>query len=104
LNLRTLLKERVPLPPIEAQLALADLLESLAPIRARAELGIGFLREYRSRLIADTVTGKLDVREAATRLPDQVEEPEPLDEVAREDFGEESGASDADELPEETGA
>ncbi|MGH8564555.1 MAG: hypothetical protein ACREXW_10905 [Gammaproteobacteria bacterium] len=27
------------------------------------------------------VTGKLDVREAAARLPDEAEEPEPLDEA-----------------------
>lgn len=33
------------------------------------------LREYRSRLIADVVTGKLDVREAATRLPTETVEP-----------------------------
>ena len=30
---------------------------------------IGLLREYRTRLIADVVTGKLDVREVAARLP-----------------------------------
>ena len=42
---------------------------------------IGLLREYRTRLIADVVTGKLDVREAAARLPDEVEELEPLDEA-----------------------
>ena len=28
------------------------------------------LREYRTRLIADVVTGKLDVRKAAAELPD----------------------------------
>ena len=28
------------------------------------------LREYRTRLIADVVTGKLDVREAAAALPE----------------------------------
>jgi type I restriction enzyme S subunit len=32
------------------------------------------LREYRTRLIADVVTGKLDVREVASRLPDESEE------------------------------
>ena len=31
---------------------------------------IACLREYRTRLIADVVTGKLDVREAAAELPD----------------------------------
>jgi type I restriction enzyme S subunit len=40
------------------------------------------VREYRTSLIADVVTGKLDVREAAARLPDEAEEPEPLDETA----------------------
>ncbi|TAL82284.1 MAG: restriction endonuclease subunit S, partial [Candidimonas sp.] len=32
---------------------------------------IELLREYQTRLIADVVTGKLDVREAAARLPPQ---------------------------------
>ncbi|HDO33490.1 MAG TPA: hypothetical protein ENH08_00010, partial [Chromatiales bacterium] len=40
---------------------------------------ISLLREYRTRLIADVVTGKLDVREAALRLQDEAEEPGPPD-------------------------
>ena len=36
--------------------------------RARHEIEL--LREYRTRLIADVVTGKLDVREAAADLPE----------------------------------
>jgi type I restriction enzyme, S subunit len=32
------------------------------------------LHEYRTRLIADVVTGKVDVREAAARLPEEAEE------------------------------
>ena len=43
---------------------------------------ISFVREYRTRLIADTVTGKFDVRGAATQLPAEPEEPEPLDKAA----------------------
>ena len=42
---------------------------------------VDLIREYRTRLIADVVTGKFDVREAAARLPDEVEELEPLDEA-----------------------
>jgi type I restriction enzyme S subunit len=38
------------------------------------------LGEYRTRLIADVVTGKLDVREAAARLPAEIEDLEPLGE------------------------
>jgi len=32
---------------------------------------VDLLREYRSRLVADVVTGKLDVREASRHLPDE---------------------------------
>lgn len=38
---------------------------------ARLERECELLREYRTRLVADVVTGKLDVREAAARLPDE---------------------------------
>ncbi len=56
---------------------------------------IALLREYRTRLIADVVTGKLDVRAAAARLPEEVEEPEPLNETdALEDGGEEATEAD----------
>lgn len=37
---------------------------------------IGLVREYGTRLITDVVTGKLDVREAAANLPDEIDEPE----------------------------
>ncbi|MCB1087355.1 MAG: hypothetical protein KDM63_09940 [Verrucomicrobiae bacterium] len=42
---------------------------------------IALMQEYRTRLTADVVTGKLDVREAAPRLPEVEAEPaaEPLD-------------------------
>jgi type I restriction enzyme S subunit len=38
-----------------------------------AQREIDLLYEYRTRLIADVVTGKLDVREAAARLPEEIE-------------------------------
>jgi len=41
---------------------------------------IDLLKEYRTRLIADVVTGKLDVRAVAADLPDEAEEPESIDE------------------------
>jgi type I restriction enzyme S subunit len=47
--------------------------------KARGEIAL--LREYRTRLIADVVTGKLDVRETAARLPDERDEPALLDEA-----------------------
>ena len=42
----------------------------LGELRDQAQRQIALLREYRTRLIADVVTGKLDVREAAARLLD----------------------------------
>jgi type I restriction enzyme S subunit len=44
------------------------------------KLEISFLQEYRTRLIADVVTGKLDVRSASTQLPDDFEELELIEE------------------------
>lgn len=41
---------------------------------ARYEREIALLREYRTRLTADVVTGKLDVRAAAAQLPEEAEE------------------------------
>ena len=38
---------------------------------SRLEREIALLREYRTRLVADVVTGKLDVRAAAAQLPDE---------------------------------
>jgi type I restriction enzyme S subunit len=41
----------------------------------RTEGEIGLIREYRTRLVVDVVTGKLDVREATRNLPDETEAP-----------------------------
>jgi type I restriction enzyme, S subunit len=40
----------------------------------RAEREIALIREYRTRLVADVVTGQIDVREAAAKLPDEPKE------------------------------
>ena len=55
-------------------------LSSLVKLGESAKRQIDLLREYRTRLIADVVTGKLDVRKAAARLPDEAEKPEPIGE------------------------
>ncbi|QFP77462.1 restriction endonuclease subunit S [Deinococcus sp. AJ005] len=44
--------------------------EELDKVISRAQSEISLLREYRTRLIADVVTGKLDVRDAAALLPE----------------------------------
>jgi type I restriction enzyme S subunit len=66
----------VPLPPLgEQQAILTSVRIEQTPLLvaiSRLEREIELLREYRTRLVADVVTGKLDVREAAARLPDEV--------------------------------
>jgi type I restriction enzyme S subunit len=42
---------------------------------ARTEREIALMQEYRARLTADLVTGRLDVREAASRLPEPADQP-----------------------------
>ena len=69
-----------------------------------AQREISLLREYRTRLIADVVTGKLDVREAAARLPDEADEPEPLDEADVMSDAEDDTGDDVDAIPEEAEA
>ena len=75
----------VPLPPLSEQAAIVSFLDrataDLDAATTSAQRETSLLREYRTRLTADVVTGKLDVREAAARLPDEVEELEPLDEA-----------------------
>jgi type I restriction enzyme S subunit len=51
---------------------------------------VALMRLYRTRLINDVVTGKLDVRVAAARLPDQVENSELLDDMDALAQGDES--------------
>ena len=89
---------KLALPPPDEQAALVERvrIEASALIEAseRLEREIDFLHEYRTRLVADVVTGKLDVREAVTRLPadvsvdldtgeaDAADDPELIDEEA----------------------
>jgi type I restriction enzyme S subunit len=68
----------------------------VAEAMAKAAQEIGLIRDYRTRLIADVVTGKLDVREAAANLPNEVEEPEELS-LVDEVSGDEGGAELASE-------
>ena len=83
LNFENFCRVDVPFPPIEEQHQIAQAVDRgtahIASSIERLRRQISSLREYRARLIADTVTGKADVREAAAGLP----EPDPL--AAEED-------------------
>ena len=78
---------KLPVPPVSEQSRLIELIavetSAVSTAISRLTREIDFLREYRTRLVADVVTGKLDVREVAARLPqdavDTALEPEALD-------------------------
>jgi type I restriction enzyme S subunit len=74
----------VAVPPREEQERIVAYLDSqterLAHPITLTQREITLMREYRARLIADVVTGKLDVREATARVPDEGYEPPPLSE------------------------
>ena len=75
---------RFALPSLaEQEKILEQLRPSIGAIRSamdRALSQILLLREYRTRLIADVVTGQIDVREAAASLLEEADERDPLDE------------------------
>jgi type I restriction enzyme, S subunit len=91
---------RVFTPPEDEQRAILLQIEvrtrDLDIAITRTEREIALLREYRTRLIADVVTGKLDVREAARHLPIEADEPEALIEADQLDEGEESFDGDVE--------
>lgn len=75
----------VPLPSDEEQTQICDYLDKMVERTERAKQTlfqeIAAVREYHTSLIADVVTGKLDVRQAAAELPEEVEELELLEGV-----------------------
>ena len=88
----------VSLPPYDEQAAILrhieDIMKGPNTAVAQTERAIALFNEYRTRLIADIATGKLDVREAAARLPDEPAEPEAIEEP--------EGSDEIDEEPEGT--
>jgi type I restriction enzyme S subunit len=75
LNTETVGNIRVPWPQITEQGQIVSFLDrelrTFGVAIARLEREIELVREYRTRLVDDVVTGKLDVREAAARLPEE---------------------------------
>ncbi len=96
---KDLYEVEVAVPPVGEQDAIVAGVENASEWLDRAVAGaqreISLLREYRTRLIADVVTGKLDVREAAAKLPDEIDEPELLD-VAESPIEDEEDVEGAD--------
>jgi len=96
LNVDRIGSRRIGIPPVAEQQNIVQYIEerirglNTAFDHARREIDL--LREYRIRLIADVVTGKLDVREVAANLPEEAGSPHeseaaeefPAEEITRE--------------------
>ncbi len=62
LNPRSLMKEKIPVPPLHLQREVSDFFYEEQSVRREIEKEITLIREYRDRLIADAVTGQVDLR------------------------------------------
>jgi type I restriction enzyme S subunit len=87
--LSTLGAFRIAVPPLAEQkqivLKVSQHTEQVQQAIDKARCEISLLREYRTRLIADVVTGKLDVREVAANLPEETDEKESFEDSLAED-------------------
>jgi type I restriction enzyme, S subunit len=83
-------EQRLILKHLAKELALLDSMIS----NARREMEL--TREYRTRLIAEVVTGKLDVRAADASLLDEAAESETIEDAGLWDEGEELGDKDVE--------
>lgn len=85
LNANIVSRLRLPCPPLGEQESIVELVQGTIETSSFALgsilRGIELMHEYHIRLIANVVTGKLDVREAARHLPDLLDEMDDLDDV-----------------------
>ncbi len=81
INAEVVKQFRVPLPPVSEQTDIVNrsrhAISGIDTRISQEQSQVILIREYRTRLIADVVSGKLDVREAAKALPDDVAEASP---------------------------
>ncbi|OFY18499.1 MAG: hypothetical protein A2X02_07750 [Bacteroidetes bacterium GWF2_29_10] len=72
LNPRTIIKEKIPVPDIKLQAKLIELIEQENELKSLINNEITLVEEYKTALIAEAVTGKIDVRDF--EIPEIVEE------------------------------
>lgn len=89
LNPRRLVKEKIPIPSIALQEELAEIYHNEARLKATVLNEIKIVEEYKTALIAEAVTGKIDVRD--------YEIPEFIEEESYEDLEEELSLAAEDE-------
>ena len=78
------LSEFVGVPPTQEQASIVRYLDretaKTDAVIARTHRQVELVEEYRTKLIADVVTGKLDVRAVAAQLPDDGDDQDPIEE------------------------
>jgi len=103
-NSTTLRTFPILLPPLNEQQAIIDAIarqtNAVSMSLEVTHREIVLLGEYRTRLIADVVTGKLDVREAATALASEEQELQPLDEFDDNSESKDDSVDDLNDLDE----
>ena len=105
LNVDRIGSRKVAIPPLFEQADIVNHLDRATSDTdaaiARARRQIELVQEYRTKLIADVVTGKLDVREAAAQLPDEGEDQDQIEEGDPLAHGMDEALYDIDESAEE---
>lgn len=66
------MKEKIPIPPLNLQQQIADVLELEFKFRNNVAKQISFIQEHRARVITDIVTGQVDIR--GIEVPDVAED------------------------------
>jgi len=94
LNPRRLVKEKIPIPSIELQEELAEIYHNEVKLKATVLNEIKIVEEYKTALIAEAVTGKIDVRDF--EIPDSNED------ESYEDIGNELSLAAEDEAEYQT--
>lgn len=94
LNPRRLVKEKIPIPSIELQEELAEIYHNEVKLKATVLNEIKIVEEYKTALIAEAVTGKIDVRDFET--------PELFEDESYEDLEEELSLAAEDEAEYQT--
>ena len=98
LNARTLMKEKIPIPPLHAQRQFTELLDFEVSVSNTVKKLVKLLVEYQTRLITDVVTGKVDVRDIPVEPVEDIEEIEELEGIQeREELTELQKVTDADD-------
>ena len=92
---------RIPVPPAPEQVVIIEWIkdntDELTTAINKAKREIDLIREYRTRLITDLVTGKLDVRHLGSDIDEELAEAEDLHEDIDDEELPENGESELDE-------